>query len=411
MFPYKVVRERLGSSNTELTNFYLRYGANVYVFTYENNGRKRHTFIDTGFASQKDLIFPILEENGIDLDGAERIILTHRHSDHCGLAGTISGRSDGKITVHCNFKSFVEGIISPEERVWMGDFDPTELKDRNMEYLEPTLDNPMNINGLKFPRLGDPIEIGDAGTLEIITCPENDPTHSPDQLLVLFSPGASFFNGEDPDEKYRPTDRFIFSGDLWLMRGPVSDRNLTSAMRRMRLQVQRLKGRLAGADIPKRDPRIQDAEAKEALKVHFSLIRVKPGHGDEFLGSNMVPKALLADRDLLVKLGFAMDDDKAILKSDRLASQLTEIKAKAYASFVQELKDWTDLGYGPDEIVGLLVRIYREQHGGGPLVEQDRKERRQRIKRTLTRLSRDKAESDDLHQIAASTLAEVEKII
>ncbi|GAF98398.1 unnamed protein product, partial [marine sediment metagenome] len=129
----------------------------------------------------------------------------------------------------------------------------------------------------------------------------------------------------------------------------------------------------------------QDSQAKEALKRGFSLVRVEPGHGEEFLGSRLIPGSLLADRDLLVELGYPMNTRTAILKSDELAPRVATIREQGYANFSKELSVWRDLGYTPEEITGLLARIYREQGSGGPLVEQDRKQRRIQLRDTLAR--------------------------
>jgi len=160
----------------------------------------------------------------------------------------------------------------------------------------------------------------------------------------------------------------------------------------------------------RRDPREQDAQAKEALKRGFCLIRVKPGHGEEFLGSRIIPSSLLADRDILIQLGYSLDRDKSILRSKDLAPKVATMREQAYTSFVEELLLWRELGYTSSEIGELLVRIYREQSGGGALVEEDRKERRERLKAMLARLKEDEAESGQLRQLAESTLSELKRL-
>jgi len=410
-YPHRVVKERLSDGKTEITNFFFRYGANIYVFNYEKEGQIKHTFIDTGYWSHRDKIFPILNQNGINMNNIEKIILTHRHFDHCGLAGLLAEKSGGKVIAHANFKSFVEGEISPLERRWIGKFDPTELRKCNMEYLDPSNGHgSVNIGGLDFPRIGEPIKIGDSGRLDILTSPESVPTHSPDQLIALYSPRPNPYTCEQMDDDFHPTDEMIFSGDLWLMRGPIFEKNMSHIKNRIKFAFYRLKDRISGKDKFPRDPREQDTEAKEALKLGFCLIRVKPGHGNEFLGSNIIPKSLLADRDLLKKLGYAMDEDKSLLRSGDLALKIADIRWRCYTSFVEDMKLWLNLRYGLKDITEILVRIYREQVGGGPLVKDDRAERRERLKETLTRLRDDKAVSDDLHQIAESTLPELEKV-
>ena len=71
---------------------------------------------------------------------------------------------------------------------------------------------------------------------------------------------------------------------------------------------------------------------------------------------------------------------------------------------------WLKLGYSLSEISALLVRIYREQSDGNKQVRRDRKERRIRIKDTLTRLKNDEAVPQEMRQIAVSTLSELKSI-
>ena len=161
-YPYSVKTERLNGTNIELSNFFFRYGANIYVLTYEKKGEKKHTFIDTGYASHQKHIFPVLEENNIDLKKIENIIITHRHPDHSGLAGTLAGISGGEILAHANFKDFVEGNISEAEKRWLGEFNPTLMKDARIDYLDPGNGNEsIRIGGIDFPHSGKTVEMGD----------------------------------------------------------------------------------------------------------------------------------------------------------------------------------------------------------------------------------------------------------
>ena len=159
-----------------------------------------------------------------------------------------------------------------------------------------------------------------------------------------------------------------------------------------------------------RGSREQDSKAKEALKRGFHLIRVNPGHGDAFIGSSIIPFGLLADRDLLRGLGYSLDANKALLKQKALAPGIMALKEQAYSSFIKEILFWKELGYTSDEISALLVRIYKEQSGGGALAAEDRKQRRKGLKTTLTRLKDDKAKSDGLHQLAGAALLELKRV-
>ena len=153
----------------------------------------------------------------------------------------------------------------------------------------------------------------------------------------------------------------------------------------------------------RRDPREQDAAAKDALKRGFCLIRVKPGHGDEFLGSRILPRSLMADNDILIEFGFPWGAGKEILSSREYASKVNARREQAYVSFIEELTHWMKLGYKSEEIIQLLTRIYREQIGGGPLVEEDRHERREHLVSLLARLKEDRTRATELRQLAGST--------
>ena len=405
-----VTKETLSDNTTELTSLYFRPGANVYVFTYEKDGARKHTFIDSGDAAYQDRILPLLDECDIDAKDIERIIITHRHRDHLGLASLLAGRSGAAIMVHANMQGFVEGSISPEELRWMGGLDLTELQSCDMEYL-PEMDQShwVKINGLSFPVLTEPIKLGDAGSLRVLASPQCIPTHSPDQVLVHFVPGKDS-PGDAGRNNVRPADEILFSGDLWLMKGPMFDKGLQHLKMHVRFGLMRMKNRMSGGGAVRRDPRDQDAEAKEALKTGFSLIRVKPGHGEEFLGSRIIPLGFLADRDLLLKLGYPMDADKSIVRSKTEASRITGIREQAYADFIGELTLWQKFGYNSEELSHFLVRIYQEQSGGAKLVQEDRTERRQRIRETLARLKDDRDQPETLRELAGSTLPLVEKI-
>lgn len=408
---YEVTTERLKGTNTDLASFSFNQGANLYVFSYQKEGVRRHTFIDSGDSQYRNQILAILTENDINPASIERILITHRHPDHCGLASILAGQSGAKISVHPAFRSFIEGQSRGEEQRWMGDFDPSQLREHNIEYL-PQLDSSRakSINGVDFPRLGELIEIGEGSKLEILGCPESQSTHSPDQIIVLYSPENSPLTSQKTGERFLPTDNLIFSGDLWLMTGPIFSRGLGHMASHLKHNFSQMRSVMSNASALWRDPRAQDAKAKEALKTGFDLIRVKPGHGKEFLGSKIIPRGLLADRDLLMAFGYGLDTDKAILKGSDLAPRVATLREQAYASFVSELHSWRDLGYDWDEISKLLVRTHQEQSGGGGLVARDRRERRARLKTTLARLRDDKAAAEELHQLAESTLLALKRV-
>jgi len=409
--PYKVSSELIDDGDTELTCFFFHHGANFYVFSYKSAGIRRHTFIDTGDPRYQDRMLSILTKHKINPEHIERIIITHRHYDHCGLADLLSGISGAKVLVHSNFRDFIEGPVSEEDRIWLGGFEPSRLRKCRIEYLSPSEGNPpVRVDGLDFPRLTKLIPIGDTGSLEILACPESTTMHSPDQIIVHYRPRSPHDMDENIAGKDRPASHILFSGDLWLMHGPLFSKSFRDFSWRLRLASGQVKGILSGKKRPRRDPRLQDSQAKEALKYEFCLIRVMPGHGEDFIGTRMIPFCFLCDRDLLVELAYGMDEKKTLLKSDNLVQKIKTIREKAYAGFVKELLLWKAFGYSTMEISDLLTRIYQEQKGGGPLVQEDRRERRQRIRETLARVRDEGTSADGFRDLAETTLLKLENM-
>jgi len=379
--------------------------------TYEDNGVRRHTFIDAGDSRYQNRILSVLAENDVEPANIERIIITHGHPDHYGLAYLLAKESKAKVMVQSSFRSLVDGEINQRERRWSGSLDPSRLKDCDLEYLrESDASKVVNIGGVGFVRLTDPIEIGQGGRLELIGCPESRMTHSPDQILVLYSSRDDPHPHKQTKGSFRPTDDILFSGDLWLMRGPMFYRSITDVSWYWRRSLRRIKALIFGGGKTRRDPRNQDPQVKEALKKGFRLIRVKPGHGPEFLGTRILPNSLLAERDILVKLGYPVDTDKSILRSAEIAPKVLDRREQAYTDFVRELILWLELGYTLDEMAELLVRIYTEQNGGGHLVKEDRKERRVLLKATLVKLKDDEAQPDWVRQLAGVSQSKLKSI-
>jgi hypothetical protein len=154
----------------------------------------------------------------------------------------------------------------------------------------------------------------------------------------------------------------------------------------------------------------QDVAVKEALKGHFSVVRVKPGHGQEFLGSRILPLGLPADSDLLKTLGYPADIAEAENRDAQLKTKMAALLEQAYAGFIQEVLFWQKQGYSFEEISEFLVRIYKEQFGGSHQVAIDRKQRRERMKATLSRMQKDTTISPDLRRLAETTAAKLETI-
>ncbi len=406
------VSERL-PGNAELLSIYFWHGANVYAFSYDKDGARRHTMIDAGDSQHREQLVAVMADHGVDPDNIERIIITHRHPDHVGLAHFLASRSGAQILAHSGFRSFVEGELGQLERRFLSSVDPAQLRECDLRYLEPAPANgAVSIHGIDFPILAAPIEIGDGGRLQLIGCPENPSTHSPDQVIALYSPVDRPHPHEQSVGGFRPSDDIIFAGDLWLMRGPLFGTSTggKDVPWQLKQGLHQFRQMLAAGGGMRHDPRLQDAAAKNALTKGYCLIQVKPGHGNEFLGTRMIPLGILAGRDLLMELGYDMDDDQSLLESPKLAPKVAERLERAYHDFVGELATWAGLGYTADEVSGLLTRIYREQRGGGPLADADRRQRRARIKETLDRLQADAAQPEAVRRLAGVTRSAVENI-
>ena len=405
--PYKIIHEQLGAGGTELTNIYFRYGGNFFVFSYQKEGVRKHTLIDTGDIRHSNDLSAILAEGRIDPKNIERIIITHSHPDHYGLAYLLVKGSAAKILVHANFKSVIEGDRTNFERSWLGLHNPTELQECNVEFLSPKNNRgSIDISGLPFPRLVEPIPIGNTGKLEILSIPESADSHTHDQVIVLYST-RDYSRPEGPvPPGYRPADDMLFSGDLWLMSGPLFDRKMKGFPFYFRRGYFRLRRLLAGKGWRSIMVIEQDSAVKEALKRFFSLIRVKPGHGEEFLGARILPLGIPADRDLFNEAGYPENYQSKPGQPDVKLANLLE---QAYAAFVREVLSWREAGYSLDEIAEFLVRIYKEQIGGSRLVAVDRKQRRERMQTTLSRLQNDTAVSPEMRQLAVATLSKLKK--
>jgi hypothetical protein len=405
---YKIVHEQLGADGTELTNIYFRYGGNFFVFSYLQDGVKKYTLIDTGDIRHSNDLSAILAESRIDPKNIERIIITHSHPDHYGLAYLLVKGSAAKILVHANFKSVIEGDRTNFERSWLGLHNPRELQECNVEFLSPINGKgSVDIGGLKLPRLVEPLQIGDAGKLEIMAIPESADTHTHDQVIVLYSTRDYSRPEGDIPRGYHPSDDMLFSGDLWLMSGPLFDRKMKGPSFYFRRGYFRIRRLLAGKGWRSIMVIEQDSAVKEALKRFFSLIRVKPGHGEEFLGARILPLGIPADRDLFNELGYP---ENYQTKPGQPDVKLANLLEQAYAAFVREVLSWREAGYSFDEMSEFLVRIYREQTGGSRLVAVDRKQRRERMQTTLSRLQSDATVSPEMRQLAAATLSELKRV-
>lgn len=395
---YQIRRERLTGTDTTLTSFLFNRGANFYCLSYKKDGSVRHTLIDAADSRYRSTIVNLLKENDILPTDIERIILTHHHLDHCGSAALLAGISGAEVLVHPNFKKVIEGTKHGKRGRWaFTGIKPFNLLKRHVRYLsfdhEARSGYMRNIGGINLPIL-DQIQIGD-GMLEILGYSQEDKSHhTSDQLIVQYTPRVT--------KNFKPTDQILFTGDLWLMNGPLTKGFGSSILENLPIlkHVNRY-----GLRILHR----QDLLTKEGLKNGFILIRVLPGHGEEFIGSRIL-KNILSKGDILVNLGFTEYSDRSILNKDEFTPKINEMLEQSYFDFVQELILWHNLGYGIDEIFNLIIKIYTALSGGTDWVRADREEKRMRLKEILKKLAADKNYSDEYRRLAATTYKELEEL-
>ena len=407
----KTIHEQLGPGGLELTSIYFRYGGNIYIFSYQKDGVRKHTLIDTGDNRHSDSIMPLLEEANVDPKAIERIIITHSHPDHYGLAHILAKPSGATIMVHHNFEDAIEANRNIFERNLLGLRNPQELKQCKIEYLSSQKGGcSVKISGLDFPRVAEPVSFGGNARLDILSIPESEATHTRDQLISIYSVRDHSRPETEAPQGYRPSDDILFSGDLWLMRGPLFDRKMKGISFYIRRGLYRVKSLFAGRGFRSVTVIEQDMAVKEALKGNFSVVRVKPGHGEEFLGSRILPFGLPADSDLLKTLGYGSDIDSARAKDSQLELKIADLLEQAYAGFIREVQTWQKQGYSYTEITEFMVRIYKEQYGGSKAVAYDRKQRKERMKTTLSRLQKDKDVPAAFRQLAETTLEKLAEI-
>jgi len=389
--PYQIRREKLRNTDTILTSFIFNKGANFYCLSYKKDCSIKHTLIDAADRRYRSVIVNLLRENNIQPTDIERIILTHHHLDHCGSAAFLAEISDAEVLVHPNFKKVIEGSKLRDRRRWTSiGIQPINLK-KHIRYLSFDQESRSgkkdirNIGGINLPIL-DRIKIGN-GILEILGYSQEDKSHhTSDQLIVLYTPCTT--------KDLKPTDQLLFTGDLWLMNGPLTKGFRSSILENFPIlkSVKRY-----GLKILHR----QDLLTKEGLKNGFILIRVLPGHGEEFIGSRILSK-ILSKGDILVNLGFTEYTNRSILDKEELIPKISKMLEQSYLDFVHELILWHRLGYTFDEICNLIITIYTTLSGGTDWIKEDREEKRIRLKEMLKRLATDKNYSDEYQQMAAT---------
>lgn len=203
---------------------------NAYLFVADGDV----TIVDTGIARPDihDQLESGLAEHGLRIEDIDRIILTHWHPGHTGLAGDIQARSDATVHVHIEDAPLVEqddeALQTRQRRL----FDEWGMPSTARESLQP---HPV-IGGIagRPPTVetftdGDRIDVGSAG-LEVLATPGHTAGHSSfifegetgrealvgDALLPEYTPnvGGADVRVEQPLAQYLQTLESLIEQDF-----------------------------------------------------------------------------------------------------------------------------------------------------------------------------------------------------
>src|SRR3954447_454874 len=197
------------------------------VSAYLLRGDDGDTLIDCGIAAAANdgdpgpdgtgAISAALTAAGSSLERLERLVVTHAHIDHFGLAGEVVRRSGGELWMHRRTDLDLAKYDDPEEAV---DRRTLMLADHGLYGAELTESS----EGLRdwlpvMPSIGQPTTLLEGGERvtaggrgwEIVHTPGHSPGHvclwdpgerllcSGDHLLQIVSPPVTFERGFDPD--------------------------------------------------------------------------------------------------------------------------------------------------------------------------------------------------------------------
>jgi glyoxylase-like metal-dependent hydrolase (beta-lactamase superfamily II) len=199
----------------------------AYLLRGDRTAGEGDTLVDCGIAAGVDggdpgpdgtaAVSAALAAAGSTLERLERLLVTHAHIDHFGLAGEIVRRSGGELWMHRRTDVDLEKYADPDEAV---DRRTLMLADHGLYGPELTETS----EGLRdwlpvMPSVGRPSHLLDGGELlsaggrtwEVVHTPGHSPGHvclwnaeerllcSGDHLLQVVSPPVTFERGFEPD--------------------------------------------------------------------------------------------------------------------------------------------------------------------------------------------------------------------
>jgi len=182
-----------------------------YVMPYAITSRGETLLVDCGWATDDSYaaLSEQLNEIGIGIDEITKLVLTHAHPDHCGLAGRLHEESKCEVYMHEIEVDFLRTrYTEPEEilkrmAVWLkehgvaqDDVEDLERGSMPVRFFVDTVEPDKPVKG------GETIDVGDF-TFEVIWTPGHSPGHiclyepnhrlmiSGDHVLPMISPNVS----------------------------------------------------------------------------------------------------------------------------------------------------------------------------------------------------------------------------
>lgn len=186
--------------------------ANCYILP-----GKESVMVDTGPNNDYTLDFlkSELKKNDVDISSIDKILITHGHVDHCGLARQVSEASGAGVFIHKGdediAKDFRQTYTNRREQT-QADMERCGVPARTVELIEKffdflaTMADATDVSG----HLEDAheVEAGDS-TLKVI----HTPGHSAGSVCFLSSDGA-LFSGDTLPKEYTPSVICAGSGSL-----------------------------------------------------------------------------------------------------------------------------------------------------------------------------------------------------
>jgi glyoxylase-like metal-dependent hydrolase (beta-lactamase superfamily II) len=199
----------------------------AYLIRGDRTADRGDTLVDCGIAAGVDdgdpgpdgtaAIAAALTAAGSSLDRLERLLVTHAHIDHFGLAGEVVRRSGGELWMHRRTELDLAKYAEPDDAI---DRRMLMLADHGLYGPELTESS----EGLRdwlpvMPSVGNPSRLLDGGELfhaggrtwQVVHTPGHSPGHiclwnaderllfSGDHLLQVVSPPVTFERGFEPD--------------------------------------------------------------------------------------------------------------------------------------------------------------------------------------------------------------------